>query len=1257
MSAYIFRHAPGREVDADRICRFLDRFGFSAVACVDAFEDPALQSDLAGMLTPVNTPHADGALFLHLCEGEGGQDAPASDRHVALPASALEADSDTHGLSRAVHALLITRLCRSAEGFSLAGCAVDAAGYAVCTAVLAHRGDADAAYRLAGLYEEGRGLPRMETEAVHWMARAAELGSADARIGLGIYYLDGRGLEADPAEALCLFASAAEAGDVRGEYHIGLCYLQGLGVLKDAEVARDHLLIAARADYAPALYRLGLAFSEGHTVRDRRIAAACLYRACLLEAGDPARLPAFRPRAARFTRVSIRHMSRLPHTASRRFTACPAVAAGAVTPVEPDPLSEHFGTIPPVGESYAARSRVDVAAAATALGQLLAEGGPAAEAPSSIGGSTAGLYPRPMRAMAWYRYAVAMGSAEAAYRLGEAYRRGLGAPADPGRALDAYRTAAARGHMAGQFALGVCYERGIGTSTDLFMAARLYEQAARAGYAPAQNNVGGCYEHGLGVVADQVSALEWYARAADADQPNAICRLGLAYECGRGVAIDRERAIKLYERAVTLGHAYAMYRLGLCYDHEWILTSEDRSAAATEARSLPRRSQKEIRTAEEERALTYISGNARAASLWQRAADAGVADAAYALSLCYKCGRGTRQDGALSLKYLRLAADRGHIQALYRLGRCYLGGIGVLRDDCRARDCFARAVEQWQIRHEAERRQQRAAEAELIPTDAMTPDAAASGALYMLGYCTLYGSGSETADAATLAQALAYFRQAADEGHVGALTAIGDLYAGGCLCPESGTAADAALDCYIEAVRTAIAADDGETDPENSPIHARMSLSERAMAHAAECLREGDVGEAEQAFVQAWRSMAGSAELGSADALVGMAAAAYHGQGTPENHQAAIRFLERAEAISGGRVAASLWRGDCLRIGAGAPVDLAAADAAYLRALAAPAADSECGPYIMAERRRDRLERDTRARAEVLYRLATLRAVHTATPAPAKAEPDVAGSRTAFAYLADAVLMGHESALDDLSRMYAFETAYVAATASAARGEGKEGFRFSPAALRRRRALRRLRAGGRETPTHRDGRAPRSHAGWLNDYYTALWPEPIPFAFAMHSAAVRGDPPAYVSWPVTDIMRAAAIGYLGDCFFYGQDLPRDPDRAVACYRRVAEMRIDIPCGEPAPTGVVWAQYSLGWCLLHGVGCPKNAREAVGWLTRAARSHAEACYALGDCHERGIGVDGADDREAVKYYRKALRLGLTEAEEKVDELERRLADEA
>ena len=188
-------------------------------------------------------------------------------------------------------------------------------------------------------------------------------------------------------------------------------------------------------------------------------------------------------------------------------------------------------------------------------------------------------------------------------------------------------------------------------------------------------------------------------------------------------------------------------------------------------------------------------------------------------------------------------------------------------------------------------------------------------------------------------------------------------------------------------------------------------------------------------------------------------------------------------------------------------------------------------------------------------------------------------------------------------------------------------------------------------------RVGRSHQVWMNDYYTALWLEPVSFSLGMQATSAPSDRPEYVSAEVTPAMIAAALNYLGDCLFYGKGLPEDHAAAVACYKEAADMLVPIPRGQNAPEGQAWAQYSYGWCLLHGAGVREDPRTAIRYLTRAAKAHAEACYALGECYEGGIGVDSADPVEAYKFYRKAMKLGYRKAEGKVKVLEKLLKDMA
>jgi cell division septation protein DedD len=120
---------------------------------------------------------------------------------------------------------------------------------------------------------------------------------------------------------------------------------------------------------------------------------------------------------------------------------------------------------------------------------------------------------RTAEAVTIWRPLAAMGSAEAAFNLGQAYKFGRGVPADP------------------------------------VAAKRWYEQAAKAGNVQAQTTLGlTLYQEG-----NRPAALRWLQLAADAGDPRAMLVYGTALFNGDGVAEDRVRGYALVSRAAASG--------------------------------------------------------------------------------------------------------------------------------------------------------------------------------------------------------------------------------------------------------------------------------------------------------------------------------------------------------------------------------------------------------------------------------------------------------------------------------------------------------------------------------------------------------------------------------------------------------------------------------------------------------------------------------------------------------------------------------
>ncbi len=1284
--------------------------------------------------TPLCISLSVNALDERFCSHEGDSSSTRASRPVLD--CLLYPDNDTptgHPDGLFLHRLLIRRLVRVKGLFSPTHCRADAMGRAILCAHAANGGDLEAAYALGCAYERGEGVPVLEREAAAWISKAAEGGVAMAKLHLGELTLVGWGVEPDVSRARAIFAEVAASGDAdavpRAEYRLGLCYLNGVGVVADPCRAMRHLRRAADADYPPALFRVGLLLRDGVGVApDPRQALAYLYRACRTGAGhdrvseaafdaslsandfltDTAVSPegqlpidemsasdmdyplppalygsgkaysghcvslrAMRPRlqgmierkAAVRTPSSTRKApapSRFPfarsrYACSRRpeapwfaalIRASDAIVGGASVSGHPAVYIER--------DDVAMGVPFVLSDVAVAIGGLLASGG------GSLGCSV--MAPRPTRALVWYRYALRRGNAEALFRLAEAYSRGLGTPADPAWATVLYRMSAEWGDVRGQFAYAVACERGIGVETNMAEAIRYYQQAADAGYPPAQNNLGGCYEYGIGVSQNRLTAVEWYTLAADAGLPEAMCRLGLCCECGRGVPIDPVRAFQLYEKAAEKGNGYAQYRLGVCYDLGSCAPPDDllRDAFSDEAR------------------LPYAPNRTEAINHWIRAARAGVADASFALSMCYAYGHGVRMDPIRALRFLRAAAEGGSLCALYRLAMCYMEGKGVRPDPAHAAELLEEAVHLWQggkslylLRRAPH------------PAHVPTPVEGAADALYMLGYCRLSGIGKgaeESNQEARVASAHALFSEAADLGHVGAATALGDLYTYGYLQACDGREETARLYARIYAMRAVLCSatrravpcpllpEDAEFCRHNhltSALPAEMPLlslsvpdayAQSALASGADALSvhsapallslakellvkdpmypsfdtklPPSTPEEETARRQVWRYFSDAAAQGSSSAHVGLSFCAYFGWGIEKNPAAALPYLRKAVQLPNSGIQAFLWLGDSYRAGWGGESRMLEADNAYLGGLNVPLAGSEVSPYIPAERKEAQIRLEREARRELLYRLSNFRSLFLSDEAGGDAPMELydgTDRRETFSYFAEAVLLGHPTAREDLARMYVFEkkrqrkAISVWAKAQAAdRAKGR-------------------RANRRGNPPQSPKPSLREHRVWLSHYYLNCWKEPKPFSYEMQIACIPSEIHEYTQVPVTDVMMADALNYLGECYFEGQGLPRSASAAATCFGEVAGMARRFSRENPAPASVAWAQYSYGWCLLKGKGVRQDERQAVRLLTEAARTRPEACLLLATCYEEGIGVDKIDPNEAAKYARRASDL--------------------
>jgi len=173
--------------------------------------------------------------------------------------------------------------------------------------VRAEQRDADAEYRLALLYQQGKGVPQDYSEALRWCQRAADQGNAKAQYGLGSMYYYGQGVPQDYAQALRWYRKAAEHGDPKAEDALGSLYYNGHGVPQDRAVAAQWYRQAADHGLARAQYDLGYMYYYGLGVPQDRAEANRLFHEAAHQGNEYAQraLGLTRTRPSTFNRITL----------------------------------------------------------------------------------------------------------------------------------------------------------------------------------------------------------------------------------------------------------------------------------------------------------------------------------------------------------------------------------------------------------------------------------------------------------------------------------------------------------------------------------------------------------------------------------------------------------------------------------------------------------------------------------------------------------------------------------------------------------------------------------------------------------------------------------------------------------------------------------------------------------------------------------------------------------------------------------------
>lgn len=152
----------------------------------------------------------------------------------------------------------------------------DADARQICAA--ANDGDAEALWRTAEFFTQGRRAPRNDATALRLLEAGAAQANPRAIALLGVMHAHGRGVERNSTEYLRLTIQAAAMGDALGQLNLGYAHLWGHGVPRNAAEALRLYRLSAAQGYPSGQYYLGMALRWGQGTTPDHAEAARLYR-------------------------------------------------------------------------------------------------------------------------------------------------------------------------------------------------------------------------------------------------------------------------------------------------------------------------------------------------------------------------------------------------------------------------------------------------------------------------------------------------------------------------------------------------------------------------------------------------------------------------------------------------------------------------------------------------------------------------------------------------------------------------------------------------------------------------------------------------------------------------------------------------------------------------------------------------------------------------------------------------------------------
>jgi|AntRauTorcE11897_2_1112592.scaffolds.fasta_scaffold00990_13 TPR repeat protein len=339
---------------------------------------------------------------------------------------------------------------------------------------LSHKGDPQAQYFLAYMFDVGQGTGQDIHEAARWYIRSAEQGYLPAEVYAGYIFATGHGVPEDREEAIEWYRRAAEKGDDIAQNNLGSLLLESEDSKKRFAAGRWFMSSALQGN-ANAQYNLANMYRKGKGIKRNMAEAARWYLLAALQGNMYAQnamafmykegygitqdkekaIEWYRRAAEQKLGVAQFHLARLYEQAGKK------------PGLEPQKRDSYFSL-----------------------------------------------------AAIWYYHAAKQGDEEAAFYLADFYRRGRGVPQNLESAVQWLQRAVEKDYIPAKIELARFYQTGQGgLKKDPQLAMRWYLEAAEKGNGLAMFEVANMHYRGIGTDVDLIDAFKWFALAVDNLEP------------------------------------------------------------------------------------------------------------------------------------------------------------------------------------------------------------------------------------------------------------------------------------------------------------------------------------------------------------------------------------------------------------------------------------------------------------------------------------------------------------------------------------------------------------------------------------------------------------------------------------------------------------------------------------------------------------------------------------------------------------------